>query len=160
MNTPAPSSSPSNPKKKGRMVGIDYGLARIGFSISDERKVIATPFETLAAEKKVDDTARKVCDKLTAISTQFGCEIESVVIGIPLRMNGQVGMMADEVKYFVERLKLLVTCPIILWDERLTSVQAGRSLREGNIRGKKSKQLMDQVTAAIILQSYLDSRSV
>lgn len=112
-----------------RTVGIDYGMARIGIALSDERKIIATPFSTVQAEKKMEQTASKIVQELKLIETKMRCTIQEVVVGIPLRMNGQKGMMADEVTQFVEVLKKLLSCPIVTWDERLTTVQAERSLR-------------------------------
>ncbi len=144
--------------RPSRVLGMDYGLARIGVAISDERKIIATPILTIKTEKKLELTASKIVHELQQLQIKYGCDIETILIGIPLRMNGQLGMMADEVKHFVDVLKQLVAIPIVLWDERLSSVQADRSLREGNMTRKRRSQVVDTVTAAIILQSYLDSK--
>ena len=71
-------------------------------------------------------------------------------------MSGKMGFLADETKYFIELLKKLISIPIVSWDERLTSVQAERSMREGNLSRKKRAKSVDNVAAIIILQSYLD----
>ena len=75
---------------------------------------------------------------------------------MPLMMSGKHGMLADEVEHFVSLLKALIDTPIALWDERLSSVQADRSLREGNFSRKRRAKMVDSVAATIILQSYLD----
>jgi len=147
------------PPKKTRIIGIDYGLKRIGIAISDELKIIATPVKTLVTDKKLAHTILLVKNELQRLSAEKNCLIEQIIVGNPLRMNGQVGLQADEVKLFVEELKLLIECPIILWDERLTTVQADRSLREAELNRKKRSSVVDTVAAALILQSYLDSRS-
>jgi len=152
---------PSNPSAKpARIIGLDYGLARIGFAYSDEMKMIASPGRTIQTEKKLEDTARKIHTEVKAFEEEKNCVVEIIVIGIPLRMNGQVGMQADEVKALAEILRPLIAAEIVLWDERLTTVQAERSLREEKMSRKKRSKVVDNVAAMLILQSYLDQRSV
>lgn len=143
-----------------RILSIDYGLARLGLALSDERKIIASPLDTLQAQKKISQTVSKLCQEIERLQKEHRCLIQEIVVGIPLRMNGGMGMMADEVKHFVELLKAKLSIPIITWDERLSSVQADRSLKEGGMNRKKRSQVVDKVTAAIILQSYLDSKTI
>ena len=83
--------------------------------------------------------------------------IESIVDGLPLMMSGKMGFLADEVKHFVELLQKPVSIPILTWDERLTTVQAERSLRRAAFHAKTRSQIVDEVAAVIMLQSYLDS---
>ncbi len=144
--------------KETRFVGVDYGMARIGLAVSDPTKLIATPMETLKNEKKADKTAAKFVTVLDAYMVKMNCTIELLVIGMPLMMNGKRGLLADEVHHFVDQLKLLTSIPIILWDERLTTVQAERSLLESSLTRKKRAQVVDSVAAIIILQSYLDAK--
>lgn len=154
-------NEPALQKKRllpSRTVGLDYGIARIGVALSDERKIIASPFSTLQTKKKIEQTALMVVEELKAIENKLLCTIQEIVIGIPLRMSGEKGMMADEVIQFVDVLKAMVSCPIHTWDERLTSVQADRSLRESSLTRKRRSKVIDTVTAAIILQNFLDSR--
>lgn len=151
---------PSKRPLPTRLLGIDYGLARIGLALSDERKIIASPFVTFQASKRLEETLLRLVEEIRRIEKEQGCSISEVVVGIPLKLNGQVGLMADEVKLFAEKLGTHLSCPIRLWDERLTSLQAERSLRSGNIRGPRTKELVDKVTAAIILQSYLDKSAM
>lgn len=139
-----------------RIVGIDYGMARIGIAISDESKVIARALTTLAAEKKLEATASKLVAVLRAAEQENRCQIAELVIGLPLHMNGRKGVIADEVSHFSELVKALSGWTVKLWDERLTSVQAERSMIEGNLTRRRRSQLIDTVAAVIILQSYLD----
>jgi putative holliday junction resolvase len=146
--------------KARRILGIDYGLARLGLAISDERKIIAHTLPTLKAEKKSEATAHKLLKELAVHAATHHYEIEEIVIGLPLMMNGSKGMLADEVFHFVSLLKTLLPIPIVTWDERLSSVQADRSLREGNFSRKRRSKMVDGVAATIILQNYLDSKSI
>ena len=145
--------------KPTRIVGIDYGMARIGLSVSDESKIIAKPIITLKAERKSEDTVQKLFDFLKKHEEEHGYQIQEIVIGLPLLMSGKKGLLADEVGHFIALLKQTTTIPIVTWDERLTSVQAERSLREGNMSRKKRTAHVDKVAAVIILQNYLDSKS-
>jgi len=149
----------ARPKAK-RIVGIDYGLARIGLSVSDESKTIAHSLKTLQAEKKTLATAHKLVAELTQHALLYHYEIEEIVIGMPLMMNGTKGMLADEVIHFISLLKEIFPVPVATWDERLSSVQADRSLREGNFSRKKRSKMVDSVAAIIILQNYLDHKKL
>ncbi len=140
-----------------RIIGLDYGLARIGVALSDERKIIATGSVTIAAEKKAEATAQKIGAELNKLAEAQKFTIEKIVLGFPLKMDGTRGLQADEVADFAELLKQVLQCEIVLWDERLTTVQADRSLREGNLTRKQRAKQMDKVAAVLILQSYLDS---
>lgn len=146
--------------KAKRILAIDYGLARLGLALSDERKIIASSLKTLQAERKADATARKLCAELQTHATANDYELEEIVIGMPLMMNGTKGMLADEVLHFISLLKTLLQVPIVTWDERLSSVQADRALREGNFSRKRRSKMVDAVTATILLQSYLDKKSL
>ena len=149
---------PNSGKKPTRIVGLDFGLARIGIAVSDERKIIATPLLTLKTEKKIELTVEKLLKTLSENQALQKYEIEEIVIGFPLLMSGKTGFLADEVTHFVSILKTHTSIPIITWDERLTSVQAERSLRESSLSRKKRSSLIDTVAAVIILQNYLDSK--
>lgn len=145
-------------KQKGRILGIDYGLARLGLAISDESKILASPLPTLSAAKKTEETVKRLVQELERIERERESTIQSIVIGLPLMMSGKTGFIADEVKHFATLLEQAVTIPIILWDERLTTVQAERSLREANLSRKKRSKVVDTVAAVIILQNYLDAQ--
>jgi putative Holliday junction resolvase len=141
-----------------RIIGIDYGIKRIGLALSDERHVIAMPSGTVFCEHKLELTLAKLVEELNRLQEKYHCEITEIVVGIPLKLDGKMGLMADEVKLFGESLQKLVKGSVIFWDERLSSIQAERSLREKQMNRKKRSQVIDTVSAAIILQSYLDSK--
>jgi putative Holliday junction resolvase len=143
-----------------RIVGIDFGLARIGLALSDESKTIANSLKTMTTEKKSEATAHKLIKELQEHAEALHYELEEIVIGMPLMMNGKKGMLADEVIHFVALLKELIPIPIVTWDERLSTVQAERSLREGNFTRKRRSKMVDGVAATIILQNYLDHKKL
>jgi putative Holliday junction resolvase len=146
--------------KKKRIVALDYGLVRIGIALSDELKIIATPLTTLTAEKKSEATVKKLLTFLQEDQDEKKYDIEEIIIGNPLLLSGKSGLLADEVKHFIELLQKSTDIPLKLWDERLTSVQAEKSMKEGNLNRKKRSKLVDKIAAVILLQSYLDSRSI
>lgn len=143
-----------------RLIGIDFGMVRLGIAYSDEQQIIANSMMVLIAEKRSEDTALKLLRQLEEHAHKHAYQIEGIVIGLPLLMSGKKGLLADEVTHFVDLLKQHSSIPIITWDERLTSVQADRSLREGSFTRKKRAQKVDAVAAIIILQSYLDHQKI
>lgn len=144
----------------GRIVGIDFGLARLGVALSDESKMLATPLITMTAEKSGAKTVAKLLMQIETDRTARGYTVEEIVIGLPLMMSGRTGLLSDEVQHFAELLRASTPIPIILWDERLTTIQAERSMRESGMSQKKRKARVDLVSAVIILQNYLDSKSL
>lgn len=154
-----PSPARSRPLAR-RVIGLDYGLARIGVALSDERKFIASPMMTFKTEKKSEETVAKLIQQLKQHAETNLYTIEEIVIGLPLMMSGKKGMIADEVIHFVGLMKQHIDVPIITWDERLSSVQADRSLRESQMTRKKRSQVVDTVAACVILQNYLDHKNI
>jgi putative pre-16S rRNA nuclease len=133
-----------------RIMGIDYGTARIGVALSDELQMLAHPTETIAVARVADPVARiagLVAEK----------NVELIVVGLPRHMNGSVGTSADEAGVFAEKLKAKVECKVRTWDERLSTVAAQRALREAGKSVRESRGYIDQVAAQMLLQSYLDS---
>ena len=135
-----------------RIMAIDLGTKRIGVAVSDELKIIAQPLEYIAPEPFPDFLAR-----FREILREQ--EVELILIGMPRNMDGSYGPATLKVEEFVTLLKTEVTIPIKTWDERLTSKQANRYLIEGGVRRDQRKQKVDKTAAAILLQSYLDSRT-
>ena len=133
---------------KKRIASIDYGLKRLGLAISDENKVIATSLGTIEAGNS-GETIQKILQALKPY------DLEHIIIGNPIHLNGKMSFLADEVNHFLTLLQAHVSCTISLFDERLSSVQAERSLKEGGMRRKKRAQIIDAVSAVILLQSYL-----
>jgi putative holliday junction resolvase len=143
--------------KSPRILGVDYGLRRIGLAISDERKIIALPLPMMEAEKRLEMTAKKLVDKVATIEKEYRCSVMAIVLGLPLMMSGKSGLIADEVKHFVSLLEKMSPIPIKLWDERLSSAQAEKALRQTDLTRKRRSKMVDTVSAVIILQSYLDN---
>lgn len=152
MNLTSGNKSPAK-----RILSIDFGLARLGLAISDEMKMIATPLPTLTAEKKGEETVNKLLSFLNQHAQENRYQLEKIVIGMPLMMDGRIGHLADEVRHFITLLQQKISIPIVTWDERLTTVQAERSLRETSLSRKKRAKKVDSISALIILQNYLDS---
>ncbi len=133
-----------------RILGIDHGTVRIGIALSDELKMIATPLEYIPADPFAD-----FIERLKEIIRDK--EVEQIVVGMPRNMDGSYGPAAEKVREFVAFLKDAITVPIQLWDERLTTVSAQKSLIAAGTRREKRKEKVDKIAAAIILQGYLDS---
>jgi len=132
------------------ILALDFGRARIGAAISDELQLLAHPFETIPANKQaVSRVAEIVREK----------KVDHVVTGIPRQMNGQIGAAATEVLQFVEKLRAILPCPVVTWDERLTTVAAHRALRDAGKNTRQTRGYVDQVAAQMILQNYLDWRA-
>ncbi len=135
-----------------RILALDHGTKRVGVALSDELGIIAQPLEYISAEPYEDFLVR-----LQALLQQN--QVELILVGLPRNMNGSYGPAAAKVQEFIARLKTAITVPIKTWDERLTSTQANRYLIQGNVRRLERKEKVDKMAAAILLQSYLDSRS-
>lgn len=130
-----------------RAMGIDYGGARIGLAVSDELRMLAHPLETLTNDKRA---IARIADLVKRK------DIDSVVIGMPRMMAGQPGSQANKVKEFASKLARHITCPIVEWEERLTTVAAHRALQGLGKKTKETRGYIDQVAAQMILQTYLD----
>jgi putative Holliday junction resolvase len=132
-----------------RMLGVDFGRARIGVAISDELGMLAHPLETIPG-KNVDAAVKRVA----AIARER--EVERVVLGLPRHMSGEAGTAAAEVNAFADKLRPLLACELVLWDERLTTTAANRALRDAGQKTRHTRGVVDQVAAQMILQGYLD----
>src|SRR5216117_2014638 len=132
-----------------RILGLDLGRVRIGAALSDELRLLAHPLETVPADAQA--TAR-----LTEIVREK--KVDHVVVGIPRQMNGRICAAATEALQFVEKLRAILPCPVVTWDERLTTVAAHRTLREAGKKTRDFRAYVDQVAAQVILQGYLDWR--
>ena len=132
-------------------MGLDVGDKRIGIALSDEGAVIASPKETLERRGNRKDIAHLL--ELTQRE-----DVNEIVVGMPLSLNGSEGPQAQKVRRFIEALKAETDIPVATWDERLTTVGAERALLLANVSRAKRKQTIDRVAAALILQGYLDSK--
>jgi putative Holliday junction resolvase len=136
-----------------RALGIDHGEARIGLANSDDLGMLAHPLETIVVKEVADPVAR-----VAAIVTRD--KIEIIILGLPRNMDGTYGPAAEKVRAFAEKLRAGCGCEVKLWDERLTTVAAQRSLHEAGRNAKQSRQVIDQVAAQLILQGWLDAQAM
>lgn len=135
----------------GRMLGVDFGDRRIGLALSDPLGVSAHPLMTL----KRTTWSRDLTEIRELIRLH---EVHRIVVGIPLDMSGARGPRVRLTEGFMERLRGATGLPVVGWDERLTTVQAERVLIAGDVRRARRREVIDQVAAVILLQSYLDAR--
>ena len=133
----------------GRILGVDYGDSRIGLSISDQTKSIAFPFKTIKNNNSIDSLI-EFFRKLMVEK-----KIESIVLGLPLGMNGKDTNQTKKVRLFSKSIKIL-GLPVFFQDERLTSISAKKSLIKENIKTGHNKWKIDERAATIFLQQFLD----
>ena len=135
--------------RAGRRLGVDVGAVRVGVAVCDPDGLLATPVETVAA----GDTD---VDRIAELAAEYG--IVEAVVGLPRSLSGTEGKAAVKARAFAERLVgKIQPIPVRLVDERLTTVTATRGLRESGVRGRKSRAVVDQAAAVVILQNALDS---
>ena len=134
-----------------KILGIDTGEKRIGIAVSDALGIIASPLKVIGVKTEEDALAQ-------IIETIESIKPSEIVIGLPRRTDGKIGEAEEKAKIWAEKIKSKTSIPIRMWDERFTTKEAERMLIARNVRREDRKQLIDKVTAAIILQSYLDSR--
>jgi len=138
----------------GRVLGIDFGRKRIGLALSDSLRMVGTPLETVDGESQ-----KKATRRIREILVEN--QISEIVIGLPLHMNGDVGELAQAATDFGEKLKKQVPGLVVhMWDERMTSMEAERALQLGDAKAGRKKEMRDQLAAQLILQSWLDSRTL
>jgi putative holliday junction resolvase len=135
-----------------RILALDHGTKRIGIALSDELGWTGQPLETY--ERRTLEVDLRHIDRLVREH-----DVAEVVIGLPLRLNGEMGPAAQSVQEFVKRLEEVLTVPVITWDERMTTKSAEELLIAADVSRKKRKGTVDRIAAAILLQSYLESRS-
>ena len=135
-----------------RALGIDHGEARIGVAISDDLGMMAHPLETIAVKE------REPLARIAEIVARD--KIGMIVLGLPRNMDGTYGPASEKARAFAELLRAKVPCEVKLWDERLTSVAAQKSLHAAGLNTKQSRAVIDQVAAQMILQGWLDSQQM
>lgn len=134
---------------EGALIGLDLGEKTIGVAVSDRRRSVATPLETLRRTKFTADAER-----LLGIAQKR--EVAGVVLGLPLNMDGSEGPRAQSTRAFARNFARLTELPIAFWDERLSTVAAERALLEADTSRARRRELIDHVAAAYILQGALD----
>lgn len=135
-----------------RILALDHGTKRIGVALSDELGWTAQPLETYA-RRTLDRDIAHIQD---LVRTH---EVGQVLVGLPLRLNGEEGPAVQAVRQFLERLAEALPVPIVTWDERMTTKAAEDLLIAADMSRKKRKGVVDRVAAAILLQSYLEAQA-
>lgn len=135
-----------------KIMAVDFGEARTGLAVCDRTEFLASPVGVIH-ERDFETCVKKVA---YAATKEFG--VEMVVVGFPKNMDGTVGDRAELCQKFAKALNALIPLPVELWDERQTTMQAETYLNEIDVRGKKRKEIIDEVAATIILESYLQYR--
>jgi putative holliday junction resolvase len=137
----------------GRIVGLDYGEVRIGISLSNDRKSIALPQGYVLAKKNIEETAQMLSVELAKLP-----QLDLIVIGLPLLLNGKDSPLCIKIRQLALLLESMMTLPVVLWDERLTTALVERSLKELNVNRKKRTHIIDALAATSILQNYIDAQ--
>ena len=134
----------------GRVLGLDLGDARIGVAISDPERTLAVPLGTVRTGAPEDVKA------IAAMATEH--EVTAIVVGYPLSMSGEAGPRANLAEEFAAALGGFLQMPVFLQDERLSTVEANRALKDSGATGKQRKRAVDRSAATVILQAWLDAR--
>jgi putative Holliday junction resolvase len=132
-----------------RALGLDVGERRIGVALSDPQGILATALTVIEA-KSVDDALRRI----VALASEN--DVERIVVGLPISLDGSLGPQAQRVRSFAESLEACTDLPVVTWDERYSTADAERVLVEAGVKREKRKKHVDSVAAAFILQGYLD----
>ena len=135
----------------GRILGLDVGTKRIGIAVSDPLGITAQGLETLQRKNKRADF-----EKLGHLIREN--EVKEIVVGLPLRMSGVEGTQAEKMQDFAQELRRRFGLPVHLWDERLTSAEANRLLRETDLSIRKRGKAVDRMAATLILQGWMESK--
>ena len=143
----------SKDKPKGRILGLDVGSRRIGIAVSDPLGITAQGLDTLQRRNKRTDLAA-----LELVIRQY--TVREIVVGLPLRMSGAEGTQSDKMLLFAEDLRKRFRIPVHLWDERLTSAEANRLLRETDLSIEKRAKAVDRMAAVLILQGWMEKKQL
>lgn len=136
----------------GRVLCVDYGRTRVGVAVSDPLGTTAQPLEVIDRPKK-GSLVERVAEVVRRI------EPDEVVVGLPLRLDGTSGPAADATRQFADALSERIACPVVFWDERLSTVEASRTMRAAGVDARRQRGAVDKVAAAVVLRSYLEARA-
>ena len=139
-----------------RLMGLDYGSKTVGVAVSDPLGLTAQGVETVW--RKQENKLRQTMARIEELISEY--QVERIVLGYPKNMNNTIGERAQKSLEFKEMLERRTGLEVIMWDERLTTVEANRTLMEASVRRENRKQYLDQLAAVFILQGYLDYRSM
>ena len=137
-----------------RIMGLDFGSKTVGVAVSDPFGIIASGVETIRRER--EKKLRQTLARIDVLIAEY--DVGLIVLGLPKHMNDDIGDRAKLSYEFRDELKRRTGLDVIMWDERLTTVQAGQIMNELDIRGAKRKEIVDTIAAEFILQNYLDYR--
>ncbi len=135
-----------------RIMGLDYGAMTCGVAISDELLITAQPVETI--RRKHENKLRQTYQRIEELAAEY--EVSKIVIGLPKLLEGNEGSRAEASRIFAEDVERRTGLEVIMWDERLTTLQAHRVLDEAQLNYSEKAEVVDKVAAALILQNYLD----
>lgn len=136
-----------------RLLGLDYGTKTVGVAVSDPLQITAQPLETIT--RKSVGKLRQTLARIEEIIEEY--QIDKIILGYPRNMNHTTGERAEACEAFQEALERRTGLEVILWDERLTTVEAERVLMAGGVRRENRKAVIDQMAAVLILQSYMEA---
>lgn len=136
-----------------RVMGLDYGSKTVGVAISDPLGLTAQGIETI--RRKEENKLRKTLARIEELAKEY--EVEKIVLGLPKHMNNDIGDRAEKSLEFKEMLERRTGLEVVMWDERLSTASAERTLIESNVRREDRKKYIDKIAAVFILQGYLDS---
>ena len=138
-----------------RVMGLDYGSKTIGVAISDPLGLTAQGIEIIRREE--ENKLRKSLRRIEELIKEY--QVEEIVLGFPKNMNNTIGERAEKSLQLKETLERRCKLPVIMWDERLTTVEANRTLMESKVRMENRSKYVDMIAAVFILQGYLDSKA-
>ena len=137
-----------------RIMGLDFGSKTVGVAISDSLLVTAQGIEII--RRKEENKLRRTLARIEELIVEY--DISEIVLGLPKNMNGTEGIRAELTNEFKEKLERRTGLPVTLWDERLTTVAADKTMRESGVRRENRKDYVDMIAAVLILQGYLDRK--
>lgn len=136
-----------------RILGLDYGSKTVGVAVSDPLLITAQGVEIIRRDS--ENKIRKTYARIEELCREY--EVEKIVLGYPKNMNGTDGERAEKTLKFKEDVERRTGLPVIMWDERLTTVSADKAMMESGIRREHRKEFVDEIAAMLILQNYLES---
>ncbi|MBE5872785.1 MAG: Holliday junction resolvase RuvX [Lachnospiraceae bacterium] len=139
-----------------RIMGLDFGSKTVGVAVSDPLLITAQGLEII--RRKEENKLRQTLARIEELIVEY--EVEEIVLGLPKNMNATEGVRVELTNEFKEKLERRTGLPVTMWDERLTTVAADKAMMEAGIRRENRKDYVDMIAATLILQGYLDRRSM
>ncbi len=137
-----------------RIMGLDFGSKTVGVAVSDSLLLTAQGVEIIRRSR--ENKLRQTMARIEELILEY--EVEEIVLGCPKHLNGTEGVRVELTEEFREKLERRTGLPVFLWDERLTTVEADRTMKEAGVRRENRKEYVDKIAAVLILQGYLDRR--